>query len=1793
MRVKLLILISFFLLTNLVFGQAKVPFEVRTLNKATGKKEAGVVVKVYEGGAVTQTITSDGSGSVILQLDPKKKYKVEVSKGGKVTRYFNVDLKNVDPELTQGTKMPNGSVNMSLFDQVQGVDYSYVTGNPATEFYYDPSVSSDEIVFDQAMAEKMITKVDKILKDAEGAQKQGEANYNSIIKQADALYTSKKYEEALAQYETATKIKGKETEKHPNDRIVEIDGILKAAKSANLANSQLDSEYKALITSADALRDQKKYTEAIARYNEALGKKQEQYPKDEIEKAELAIETAKKDEENKAKYDAAMKSGDQYAGQKSFQMARDKYKEALKIRPGDAAATSKLADLDGKLNAQKSEQEKKQKYNDAVAAGDALMGEEKWADAVAKYNEALTFEASATYPKEKIAAAKVKLDEIAKANALKEQISKLLAEGNTALTAKQYPGAKGKFEQVLTLDKENGEAKAKIEEINKQLEFEKANAEKIAKAKQLVTEGDAADKATKYADAKDKYQQSIALIPDAAVQAKIDAVDAKIAAEGKKAENKAKFDQAILDGDAALGTSNFEVAKKKYEEAQLLDAASQVPKQKLIELAKKETAANAEKDKNQKYQEAFNAGMAALGTKDYTTAKEKFLSATTIDNTKKEAKDKLDEVTKILADNAQAAAQKDKYEAAVKAGNDLLGSNKLAEAKKKFEEAKILDPSQAEPAQKIQEIDGLLAKADKEKQITQLLAEGSAAFSKKDLPGAKGKFQQVLTLDPANNTASEKITEILKLESDQLGEAQKQAAFDKLKGEGMAFQNQNKYVEAKQKYLEAKAIKSDEEIEKAIVWCDKKIAEELKDAELNKKYTEILTAAKELEADKKYEEAIAKYTEALTVKNEQEPKNRIEAIKALKNQNAEQQKVEEDYLAAIKKGDDLVKEKKFTDAIKSYNAALVLKPYEKLPVEKADAAKKLAELDTSEGDAAYQKIIDVGNKNFEEKNYVKAKDMFNRAVNLRPADTYPKQKLQEIEGLEKAEKSAQDQQNQYAKKMTEADGLAKADKLQEAITAYKAAKTIKPDELTPDQKITELEALLANKVDPAVEEQKLYDAAMLRGNNAASSKDYNGAITQYEEALRHKAKDQAAQNKIAEMRQILDDVAKANAANKELQGLIAAADQEFNNSQWSNAKSAYDNILAKYPSNAYAYEQSKKAEIKLREQAEADKDRVYRNIINGADDKFENKNYAKAKELYERAVTQRPSDPYPKQRLKEIQNITNPAVASQPKVEAKPNTLELENLGEATDNSLLEGGARLQKASETRKGRRSSKMIEKLRGTTDKTAELTKKQNDQALSVDSIFGEIRIDNAVRNEAANAKVQNNIDVMDEKADALTKNKEELSTINQLNIVNQKAQLEAAVQAVIVTNSALDGAAIDNNEVIKKANVSLSNSGQEMSNEAYSDIVKNDAAYADIRMTLEKNGIDDYEERLAEEKKVKEASIVQTELMAKNAEQAAERTVETKEFLKDVENNISMKTAADKELSVNNGEKMKEIEKVQTELKSNNDKAHMENTQRFADKNNETSKVVAEAVAERIEAHRENVDIVENKRDEKTEIDRENYNKAYVKNIENKKILDEKVVEIEKRGELPSIAAAENKKNFTDIQNANTQSQIDQQKTNEERIVENKTKIIQNQTQIQDGAGQNGHSTENDQLIKNSVKELGTTNKIQADKSNERTVAAKKSIDEIQSTQPVKTTTGAYDVDLTKYKEGVNQEQFDQMGADGLVSAIVTRRVVVTDGKANVYIRTQTMSIVTYSKNGQPCTELIWQKETQDAKLKRNY
>ena len=55
----------------------------------------------------------------------------------------------------------------------------------------------------------------------------------------------------------------------------------------------------------------------------------------------------------------------------------------------------------------------------------------------------------------------------------------------------------------------------------------------------------------------------------------------------------------------------------------------------------------------------------------------------------------------------------------------------------------------------------------------------------------------------------------------------------------------------------------------------------------------------------------------------------------------------------------------------------------------------------------------------------------------------------------------------------------------------------------------------------------------------------------------------------------------------------------------------------------------------------------------------------------------------------------------------------------------------------------------------------------------------------------------------------------------------------------------------------------------------------------------------------------------------------------------------------------------------------------------------------------------------------------------------------------------------------------------------------------------------------------------------------------------------------------------------------MKAIITRRIVVIEGQGNVYVRTQTLDAITYSKNGEPTTEYTWQNQTTGPKLEKHY
>lgn len=110
-----------------------------------------------------------------------------------------------------------------------------------------------------------------------------------------------------------------------------------------------------------------------------------------------------------------------------------------------------------------------------------------------------------------------------------------------------------------------------------------------------------------------------------------------------------------------------------------------------------------------------------------------------------------------------------------------------------------------------------------------------------------------------------------------------------------------------------------------------------------------------------------------------------------------------------------------------------------------------------------------------------------------------------------------------------------------------------------------------------------------------------------------------------------------NSIKGRIDKLIALGDNSFNSRDYQLAKRYYTDALALDSTLVYPKDKIAQIESTVREE-----ELQYTKLIAAADAKFAVKDYVKAKEYYLRATQFKPSDPYPKQKLAEIDAILNP-----------------------------------------------------------------------------------------------------------------------------------------------------------------------------------------------------------------------------------------------------------------------------------------------------------------------------------------------------------------------------------------------------------------------------------------------------------------------------------------------------------------------------------------------------------------------
>ncbi len=1239
----------------------------------------GAQVTLYKGGSVQNQASTPSNGKFKFSLDPNTDYVITITRNGYIMKKFAINTTNVSEE--RGNAGFGGmDIIVVLFKTYPGLDYSCLD-KPIAKISYNSAKDVEDFDYDRAYTASIQACIEK-LKELERQARLREKMYNDAIVKADKAFAAKQYEAARAGYNEALGVKP--DEQYPKDQIKEIERLLAELNKGQKA----EQDYQAAMARGNTALGSKNYDAATTAYNEALALK----PNDAAATAKIkevndAKNNAAAAAEKEAKYADAMKRGNDALAAKSYEPAIAAYKEALGFKPNDATANAKIKEAQDALNAAKSAAEKEAKYADAMKRGNDAMSAKTYEAALTAFNEALGIK-----PGDATATAKAKEAQDAinanKAAAEKEaKYADAMKRGNTAMTAKTYEGALAAFNEALTFKPGDATATAKAKEAQDAINAAKSAAEKDAKYADAMKRGNDAMTAKTYEGALAAFKEAISFKPaDAAATAKAKEAQDAIDAARKAGELDKQYADAMKQGSTALGSKQYDAAKKAYTTASGLKPNEQEPKDKLKEIDAILAGLAADKEKEANYQAAMTKANGLFAEKKYEAAKSAYNEALGLkanDVPATAGVKKCDDAMAALAKSQEAQKQ---YDAAMAAGQTAQDGKRYEDALAKYQEALQYKPNDAPATAKVKEVQALLnaskayadamqkanglfgetkyaeAKAayndalkakpgdvpatdgvkkcdeqldiirksgELEKQYADAMKQGAAALSAKQYDAAKKAYTNANGLKPNEQEPKDKLKEIdailAGLAADKEKEANYQAAMTKANG----LFTDKKYEAAKTAYNEALGIKTNDAPATAgVKKCDDAMAAMAKSQEAQKMYDAAMAAGQTAQDGKKYDDALAKYQEALQYKPADAPATaKVKEVQAIINASKA-------YTDAMAKGNSLFGETKYAEARAQFQAALKAKAGDDLATEgvkkcdeQLDLIRKSGELEKQYADAMKK-----GAAAMSAKQYEAAKAAYTTANGLKPDEQEPKTKLAEIEALLNGIAANKEKEAAYQAAMTKANGLFAEKKYEAAKTAYNDALGIKANDAPATAGVKKCEDAMA-ALAKSSEAQKNYDEAMAAGKVAQEGNNFEEALAKYQQALQYKPADAPATAKVKEVQSILN-------AGKAYSDAMKAADALFAQTKYAEAKAQYQAALKARAGDEAATQGVIKCDDELNKvKYQADMEKRYSDAMKQGAAAFAAKKYTEAKTAYTTATGLKPAEEEPKAKLREIDEL--------------------------------------------------------------------------------------------------------------------------------------------------------------------------------------------------------------------------------------------------------------------------------------------------------------------------------------------------------------------------------------------------------------------------------------------------------------------------------------------------------------------------------------------------------------------------
>ncbi|MBN1414440.1 MAG: hypothetical protein JW973_05020 [Bacteroidales bacterium] len=765
-----------------------------------------------------------------------------------------------------------------------------------------------------------------------------------------------------------------------------------------------------------------------------------------------------------------------------------------------------------------------------------------------------------------------------------------------------------------------------------------------------------------------------------------------------------KYERLISQADKQFSQKAYGESRSTYQQALDIMPGEAGPKKRIAEI---DAILEKQKSDETLYAKTISEADALFSQQQYSEALAKYKTASVLNPRETYSAKKINEIQTILAkqqtDKQAAVAADARFNDLIAKAGEAYAQKEYETAKKLYQEALLIKPSESAPQNKIREIDNLLTrqKSVDDAYLT-AVAEADALYKEKKYDAAKEAYAKAISIKPSESyprTRTDEVDKAIQQQEQKKLDVRREELtrnLDSYLDEGDSQFKAKNYEAARAAYAEAIKIKPDQGYAKQQIGrIDKIIASEQasRQKSVEDDYQNAIDRADAAMTQEQFALAKEQYQLALTIKPDDAfAKTRIDEAERLMQEQIKNRAAMElqnrKYQEAIASADKLYQAKDLKGAVAGYQQALSIKPGDIYAqqritgIENALAAEQTAKQKAMEAElAAKQKAIEDGyssainraNNAFSQKQYSQAKEQYQNALAFKSEDAFARNRIAEIDHLLRQEQgrlaAEQARKKQYDDAINRADKLFMANDYSNSKTTFEEASRILPDESYPKQKIAEIDKIVADQQKALADKQakdKIYNEAVKNGDMYFSLKNYNDARSEYNKALSVKPEETYPKNRITEIENLIKAEQKAQfdarAKTDAYNAAISSGNTAYGQKKYNEAISFYKQALKIEPEDAYAKDQILLVENLLAEQekqkrAEQAKQKQYSDLISIADKAFDAANYAVAKENYQKALAVMPDNPYPKQRIARIDEI-NKLLAQQQLKNAQQTAVE-------------------------------------------------------------------------------------------------------------------------------------------------------------------------------------------------------------------------------------------------------------------------------------------------------------------------------------------------------------------------------------------------------------------------------------------------------------------------------------------------------------------------------------------------------